>query len=175
MGLGPRPRSGHGQRQLREDRTPSGSGSGDGGVSPHRPSAAWLCSQPQRCRRAKPLPALLVTRCPIFRLTALGSTSTKPYFACSHSPWGRKRGAEMLSARGGLSRARPPPAAVPARCPAPGRAATAVSVPRLPRRLLPPSLPPPPSSPAQNPPLPFPRRPSQAAQGDFTTLIPGNC
>lgn len=33
----------------------------------------------------------------------------------------------------------------------------------------------PPACPAQNPPLSFPRRPSQAAQGDFTTLIPGNC
>lgn len=36
-------------------------------------------------------------------------------------------------------------------------------------------VPAPPASPAQNPRLPFPRRPSPAAQGDFTALIPGNC
>lgn len=78
----------------------------------------------------------------------------------------------MLSARGGCPEvlSRDPASrggcAVP--CSEPGCHCHAHA--RLPAGLLPP-----PASPAQNPPLSFPRRTSQAAQGDFTTLIPGNC
>lgn len=64
--------------------------------------------------------------------------------------------------------ARTLPAGAAVWCPVPSQAATAVPVPQL--GLLPSPL----VSPAQNPPLPFPRHPSQAAQGDFTVLIPGN-